>query len=134
MKTITKRDLIERIADRLGMTRASVKRVVHMFLDDIVDELGAENRIEFRDFGVFEVKQRAARTAQNPKTLERVTVPPRLTVKFKPGRRMKELLEGEPGGDGGAGSISAPHPSRRGEAEIEVKTSSRIGSPADQTS
>ena len=48
--------------------------------------------MEFRDFGVFEVKQRAARMAQNPKTMERVQVPPKRTVKFKPGHMMKAIL------------------------------------------
>jgi integration host factor subunit beta len=67
--------------------------VVQSFLDNIIEELGHGNRLEFRDFGVFEAKERAARTAQNPKTLERVQVPPKRTVKFKVGRLMKQKLQ-----------------------------------------
>ncbi|MCA9304725.1 MAG: integration host factor subunit beta, partial [Phycisphaerales bacterium] len=86
MKTITKKLLIDRIADSKGMRRVDVKDVVQEFLDQLVIELGEGNRLEFRDFGVFEVKQRAPRMAQNPKTLERVPVPAKNTVKFKVGR------------------------------------------------
>jgi integration host factor subunit beta len=81
-----------------------VKRVIQAFLDDIIDELGQGNRLEFRDFGVFESKQRAARVAQNPKTLERVHVPPKRTVKFKVGRLMKEKLQQGMESDSGAAS------------------------------
>jgi nucleoid DNA-binding protein len=69
-----------------------VKRVVQRFLDEIIGELGKGNRLEFRDFGVFETKVRKARKAQNPKTLEPVDVPEKRTVKFKVGRLMKQKL------------------------------------------
>ncbi len=69
-----------------------VKRNLQMFIDEIITELGDGNRLEFRDFGVFECKVRAARTAQNPKTLERVQVPAKRTVRFKIGRLMKDRL------------------------------------------
>jgi integration host factor subunit beta len=69
-----------------------VKRIIQTFLDEIIRELGEGNRLEFRDFGVFETRVRAARTAQNPKTLDRVPVPSKRTVKFKIGRLMKAKL------------------------------------------
>ncbi|MBK8914451.1 MAG: integration host factor subunit beta [Phycisphaerales bacterium] len=75
MKTITKKDLVDRIAEDSGSKRVLVKRVVQRFLDEIITELAAGNRLEFRDFGVFELRERAARRAQNPKTLEPVYVP-----------------------------------------------------------
>ena len=93
MATVTKKDLIDRIADKTGQRRTDVKKTVQEFLDQVVDELGAGNRLEFRDFGVFEVRERAARVAQNPKTLERVEVPPKRTIKFKPGRLMRDAVE-----------------------------------------
>jgi len=105
MDTITKKDLIDRIADRTGNKRVVVKRIIQHFLDDIIEELGRGNRLEFRDFGVFESKIRQARVAQNPKTLERVEVPEKRTVKFKVGRIMKIKL----GADG-----EAPGPGARG--------------------
>jgi len=92
MATITKKELIDRISDTTATKRALVKRVVQVFLDEVIDELAHGNRLEFRDFGVFECKVRAARTAQNPKTLARVRVPPKRTVKFKVGRIMKMRL------------------------------------------
>ena len=96
MKTITKKDLVDRIADRTGSKRVVVKRIVQDFLDEIVGELGEGNRLEFRDFGVFEIRARAARVAQNPKTMEKVYVPSKRTVKFKIGRLMKQrLFDGE---------------------------------------
>lgn len=100
MGTITKKELIDQIADATGEKRVAVKKVVQSFLDSIIVELGKGNRLEFRDFGVFEVKQRRARMAQNPKTLQPVEVPPKRTVKFKVGRLMKQTLT-HPGPDQG---------------------------------
>jgi integration host factor subunit beta len=90
--TITKKDLVNRIAEATGETKVVTKNVVQMFLDEIVRELAAGNRLEFRDFGVFEVKSRRARRAQNPRTLEKVAVPPKKVVKFKVGRVMRECV------------------------------------------
>src|SRR6266513_5966659 len=92
MATITKKELIDRIADGTGHRRVQVKRVVQQFLDEIIAELGKGNRLELRDFGVFETKVRKARKAQNPKTMEPVEVPEKRTVKFKVGRLMKQRL------------------------------------------
>jgi integration host factor subunit beta len=92
MATITKKELIDRIAETTNQRRVQVKRVVQQFLDEIISELGQGNRLEFRDFGVFETKLRKARKAQNPKTLEPVEVPEKRTVKFKVGRLMKQRL------------------------------------------
>ena len=92
MPTVTKKELIDRIAEQTQAKRVVVKRVVQSFLDEVVNELSKSNRMEFRDFGVFEIRTRAARIAQNPKTLERVQVLAKRTVKFKMGRLMKEKL------------------------------------------
>jgi nucleoid DNA-binding protein len=92
MATVTKKELIDRIAERTQAKRVLVKRITQALLDEIIAELCKNNRLEFRDFGVFETRIRAARVAQNPKTLERVKVPPKKTVKFKMGRLMRENL------------------------------------------
>jgi len=92
MATITKKELIDRIAENTGTQRGAVKSVVQSFLDEIVRELSRENRLEFRDFGVFETRTRPGRTARNPKTLEEVRVPATRVVKFKMGRLMKQKL------------------------------------------
>jgi integration host factor subunit beta len=94
MRTTTKKDLIERISEQTGLRRTAVKRCVQCFLNNVISELSSGNRLEFRDFGVFEIRERAARIAQNPKTLERVPVPAKKTVKFKVGRLMKDALDG----------------------------------------
>jgi integration host factor subunit beta len=92
MATVTKKELIDRIAETTNNRRVLVKKVVQQFLDEIVGELAKGNRLEFRDFGVFESKLRKARKAQNPKTLQPVAVPEKRTVKFKVGRLMKQQL------------------------------------------
>lgn len=92
MSTVTKKELIDRIAETTQAKRVTVKRIIQSFLDEVTSELCKDNRLEFRDFGVFETKTRVARTAQNPKTLERVEVPAKRTVKFKMGRLMREHL------------------------------------------
>jgi integration host factor subunit beta len=92
MATVTKKELIDRISEKTQAKRVIVKNVIQTFLDEIVDELRKNNRLEFRDFGVFETRTRAARVAQNPKTLERVKVPPKKTVKFKMGRLMRDQI------------------------------------------
>ena len=96
MSTVTKKELIDRIAERTQAKRVLVKRVTQALLDEIVAELCKNNRLEFRDFGVFETRTKAARIAQNPKTLERVEVPSKRTEKFKMGRLMRENLCGAP--------------------------------------
>jgi len=96
MATITKKELIDRIADQFTCKRVLVKRIVQAFLDSIVSELASGNRLEFRDFGVFESRTRAAREAQNPKTMDKVRVPQKRTVKFKVGRVMKAHLDRSP--------------------------------------
>jgi len=92
MSTITKKEVIDRIAENTNTKRAVVKPVVQSFLNEIIDDLAKNNRLEFRDFGVFETKIRAARKAQNPKTMEQVQVPAKRSVKFKMGRLMKQKL------------------------------------------
>jgi integration host factor subunit beta len=127
MQTITKKDLVNYIsevlareggsllgeenrASRVRVTKVLVKDVVQSFLDKITEELAKGNRLEFREFGVFEVKERAARQAQNPRTLEKVQVPPKRVVKFKVGRKMREMVEKGilEEGPGGGTSPNAP--------------------------
>ena len=97
MSTITKKDLVDRITKRTQCKNITAKEIVQQFLDEIASELSKNNRLEFRDFGIFEVKERAARTAQNPKTLEKVQVSTKRTVKFKMGRIMKKKLNAQLG-------------------------------------
>lgn len=111
--TVTKKELVNRIADATGQTKVVVKEVVQRFLDEIVDELAQGHRLEFREFGVFEVRERAARSAQNPRTLEKVKVPAKRVVKFKVGRAMRErVVESEPPAPKPAPKAPPPAPER----------------------
>ena len=114
MATITKKELVNRIAEKAGQTKVVTKDVIQMFLDEIIHELGKGNRLEFREFGVFEIKDRAARKAQNPRTLEKVSVPAKRVVKFKVGRLMKELV-----GVVSRPSPGSPPPARKPDSEEE---------------
>ncbi len=96
--TTTKKELVGRIAERTGQTKVVVKEILQAFLDEIISELALGNRLEFREFGVFEVKERSARRAQNPRTLEKVDVPAKRVVKFKVGRDMRAKVCDEPPG------------------------------------
>jgi len=113
MRTVTKKELTDRIADALGAKRTLVKDVVQQFLDEVVAELASGNRLEFRDFGVFEVRTRKPRMAQNPRTLERVPVPLKSTVKFKVGRRMKRSVQN---------AAAGKDASQAGQAKAEVES------------
>ena len=99
LKTITKKELVHRIAERTGVTKVVAKEVIQSFLNAIINELAEGNRLEFREFGVFESRERAARLAQNPRTLEKVPVPAKRIVKFKVGRLMRKKVSGEDVGD-----------------------------------
>jgi integration host factor subunit beta len=92
MTTTRKKDLVDRIAESNQVKNTLVKAIVQSFLDEITAELAKGNRLEFRDFGIFEVKERAARKAQNPATLEPINVPASRSVKFKMGQLMKKEL------------------------------------------
>ena len=89
---MTKKEIVKDIADHLGLTQLKTKEIVQKTFDAIVETLVEQGRIELRNFGVFEVKQRAARKARNPRTGDRVDVPPKNVVTFKPGKKMEELV------------------------------------------
>lgn len=93
MQTVTKRELVQRIAEKTGVQQVSAKEVIQSFLDEIIAELAKGNRLEFRDFGVFEPKSKAHRVARNPRTGDKVDVPEKTTVKFKVGRLMKKKIQ-----------------------------------------
>lgn len=95
MTTTSKKDLINRIAERTAASQILVNTVVQQFFDEIICELTNGNRLEFRDFGVFDTRTTPARTAQNPKTLEKVKVPAKRRVVFKPGRLMRQGVNGK---------------------------------------
>lgn len=92
---LTKKDIVRIVSEELGLTQQQTKVVVQHTFDAIIEWLASEDRIELRNFGVFEVRQRAARTARNPRTNEQVEVPGRKVIVFKPGKEM-ELRVNQP--------------------------------------
>lgn len=89
---MTKKDIVKAISEQIGMTQLKTKEIVQQTFDAIIDTLVREHRIELRNFGVFEVKKRAARKARNPRTGERVDVAEKYVVTFKPGKEMEERV------------------------------------------
>jgi len=93
-RTVTKRELCERIAKRTGYPQVMTKEIVQAFLDEVVAELCKGNRMEFRNFGVFDTRLQPARKARNPRTDEVVHVPPKAVVCFKVGKNMQRQAQG----------------------------------------
>ena len=89
---MTKKEIVKQISDRIGLTQLKTKEIVQLTFDAIVDTLIEDSRIELRNFGVFQVKKRKARKARNPRTGDKVDVPPKNVVTFKPGKEMEELV------------------------------------------
>ena len=90
---LTKRDLVTQISQETGITQLQVFSVVQKVLDGIIDALDSGKHVEFREFGVFEITERKARIGRNPnKPEDIVQIPVRKVVKFKPGKRMREML------------------------------------------
>lgn len=88
---MTKKEIVKKISEEIGLTQLKTKDIVQRTLDAIIATLVTEGRIELRNFGVFEVKQRAPRKARNPRTGDKVFVPAKNVVTFKPGKEMEEL-------------------------------------------
>ena len=89
---MTKKEIVKSISEEIGLTQLKTKEIVQKTFDAIIETLVADHRIELRNFGVFEVKKRAARKARNPRTGERVDVAEKWVVTFKPGKEMEERV------------------------------------------
>ena len=127
---MTKKEIVKEISDALGMTQLKTKEIVQKTFDAIVKTLVEDGRIELRNFGVFEVKKRAARKARNPRTGDKVFVPEKFVVTFKPGKEMEEkvrLLEME---------AAAKAASQQSELQHSVATDhvvNNVNNPEDHT-
>lgn len=112
---MTKKEIVKAISEEIGLTQLKTKDIVQKTFDAIVETLVADGRIELRNFGVFEVKKRAARKARNPRTGEKVFVAEKFVVTFKPGKEMEEkvrLLE-----EAAAREAEARHAAEAGTAD-----------------
>ncbi len=89
---MTKKEIVRTISEQIGLTQLKTKEIVQKTFDAIVETLVEDRRIELRNFGVFEVKRRAPRKARNPRTGDKVFVPEKFVVTFKPGKEMEERV------------------------------------------
>lgn len=99
---MTKKEIVKTISEEIGLTQLKTKEIVQKTFDSIIEALVKEGRIELRNFGVFEVKKRAARKARNPRTGDKVHVPEKYVVTFKPGKEMEARVSQ-------IGNSSPPH-------------------------
>lgn len=114
---MTKKEIVKTISEEIGMTQLKTKEIVQKTFNAIVETLVDERRIELRNFGVFEVKKRAARKARNPRTGQRVDVPQKFVITFKPGKEMEEKVRelekrvlAQEGQDNGSAHAADSHP------------------------
>ncbi|MCM8779169.1 MAG: integration host factor subunit beta [Candidatus Omnitrophica bacterium] len=91
--TLTKKEIVLKIAQETGVRQVDVKKVVQKTLDTIIDALAKGDKVELRNFGVFKVKSRKPKIGRNPRTGVTVPVPQRKVAVFKPGRVMKQRLK-----------------------------------------
>jgi nucleoid DNA-binding protein len=89
---VTKKEIVRTISEEIGLTQLKTKEIVQKTFDAIVETLVEDGRIELRNFGVFEVKRRAPRKARNPRTGDKVDVPEKFVVTFKPGKEMEKRV------------------------------------------
>jgi len=89
---VTKKEIVRTISEEIGLTQLQTKEIVQKTFDAIVETLVEDRRIELRNFGVFEVKRRAPRKARNPRTGDKVYVPEKFVVTFKPGKEMEKRV------------------------------------------
>mgnify|MGYP006281618545 CR=1 FL=1 len=110
MATVTKKKLVQLIAHKKGMHPNEVRDVIQAFIDPIPDTLGDGDRLEFRDFGVFEIVKRKKKIGRNPKNASvPIVIPERKAVKFTAGKKMREVIEKEPPSHGEHAAIPPPH-------------------------
>ena len=128
---MTKKEIVKEISEALGMTQLKTKEIVQKTFDAIVKTLVEDGRIELRNFGVFEVKKRAARKARNPRTGDKVFVPEKFVVTFKPGKEMEEkvrLLEMEAAAKA-AGQIAEHHQHNGSPEHVVQQTEQPVSTP-----
>lgn len=89
---MTKADLIESVASKVDLPRATAEKVVNVLFDDIVAALRQGEKVNISGFGTFAVSERKARTGRNPKTGEVIEISASRAPKFKPGKHLRDLL------------------------------------------
>jgi integration host factor subunit beta len=127
---VTKKEIVKDISEAIGLTQLKTKEIVQKTFDAIVKTLVEDGRIELRNFGVFEVKKRAARKARNPRTGDKVFVPEKFVVTFKPGKEMEEKVRQmeEAAARAAAQQVVGDQPATTDVAEVPASTPSDVQS------
>ncbi|MGE0706418.1 MAG: HU family DNA-binding protein [Planctomycetota bacterium] len=123
MSTISKKEIVKTVSEKHGLTTTQTSQIVQVFMNQIIDELARGNRIEFREFGIFELKRRQNRTARNPKTGDQVEVPEKTVVAFKPGKVMKAKV---------VDTVPAPKGKKRTPRAERAPVATPVSTPARQ--
>ena len=134
---MTKKEIVKAISEEIGLTQLQTKEIVQKTFDAIINTLVSEGRIELRNFGVFEVKKRAARKARNPRTGDPVDVAEKFVVTFKPGKEMEERvrqLEEEAAQAASAATASAATPVSAAVHTEGQPTAVSVKTPVEQPS
>ncbi len=107
---MTKAELVEDVARAAELTKKDAERLVEIVFESIIDTLNQGEKIELRGFGSFRVRERGARRGRNPKTGDPVDIPAKRVPYFKPGKELKELINEDENGAGGAGETAPADP------------------------
>lgn len=90
---MTKADLIGKVAEKSGLTKADAERAVNGFLESVEDTLVKEGKLTMTGFGTFSVEERKSRKGRNPQTGQEITIPASKVVKFRPGKLLKDAVK-----------------------------------------
>jgi integration host factor subunit beta len=114
-EAMTKADLVEEVIRVSGLSKKQAEIIVNTVFDSVVEALQRDDKIELRGFGSFRVRRRRSRQGRNPKTGDRVAVPAKRIPYFKPGKELKDLVNGGPDAaapPAGAGDPAGKPPQR----------------------
>lgn len=134
---MTKAELVEDVARAAELTKKDAERLVEIVFESIIDTLNQGEKIELRGFGSFRVRERGARRGRNPKTGDPVDIPAKRVPYFKPGKELKELINEDENGAGGAGGgeesrpTDSPGPDALPSAEASQSDSAAAGGAAE---
>ena len=90
--SLTKKEIVRSISEETGLTQAAVREIVQRTFDTVMNSLAKGERVELRNFGVFDLKVRAARLGRNLSTGDSVPVPEKIVVAFKPSKEMERRV------------------------------------------
>ncbi len=90
---MTKADLVVKIAEKAGITKANAERALNAFLEAVEGTLVSDKKLTLTGFGTFLVEERQARTGRNPRTGAAIKIPASKVVKFRPGKLLKDAVK-----------------------------------------